>query len=316
MAENTMLTVKKYESQDKDTWDNFITNSKNGYFIFNRDYMEYHSDRFQDFSLMFFKENKLVAVIPANIENDEVTSHGGLTFGGIISNKKMTTSTMLKIFQKMKEYLKLQGVKELIYKPIPHIYHTIPAEEDLYALFLNKAKLIRRDVSSTINMEDKLPFNRNMKRKIRKSRKIGFKIQKSHDYEEFMKIEEKRLNEKYGVNPTHTGKEIKLLASNFPNNIKLFTAENQGEIHGGIIVFEDKYIAHGQYQASTDEGLYLNCNDLILDYLIGDYYKDKKYFDFGISNEKDGLYLNEGLLRYKSQFGAHAVVHDFYKLEI
>ncbi len=311
-----MLTVKKYESQDKNEWDDFVNHSKNGYFLFNRDYMEYHSDRFYDFSLMFFKGNKLMAVIPANIEDDKVISHGGLTFGGIISNKKMEIPIMLGIFQKLKEYLKLQGVKELIYKPIPHIYHTIPAEEDLYALFLNKAKLIRRDVSSTIYIDEKLSYSRNMKRKIRKGKEVGFKIQKSQNYEEFMKIEEKRLDEKYGVKPTHTGKEIKLLASKFPGNIKLFTAEKGEEIYGGVIIFESKYIAHGQYQASTDEGLRLNCNDLILDYLISDYYKDKKYIDFGISNENNGLYLNEGLVHYKSQFGAHAVVHDFYRLEI
>jgi hypothetical protein len=311
-----MLTVRKYESQDKNKWDDFITHSKNGYFLFNRDYMEYHSDRFYDFSLMFFKGNKLMAVMPANIEDDKVISHGGLTFGGIISGKKMETPGMLKIFQKLKEYLRLQGVKELIYKPIPHIYHTMPAEEDLYALFINKAKLFRRDVSSTIYMEEKLSYSRNMKRKIRKGKEIGFKIRESQDYEKFMEIEKKRLDEKYGVKPTHTGKEIKLLASKFPNNIKLFTAEKDGEIYGGVIVFEGKYIAHGQYQSSTDEGLDLNCNDLILDYLISDYYKDKKYIDFGISNEKNGLYLNKGLIHYKSQFGAQAVVHDFYKLEI
>jgi hypothetical protein len=311
-----MLTVKKYEPQYKNVWDNFITHSKNGYFFFNRDFMEYHSDRFCDFSLMFFKGNKLMAVIPANIESHKVTSHGGLTFGGIISHKKMETQIMLGIFQKLKEYLKLQGVKELVYKPIPHIYHTVPAEEDLYALFLNRAKLIRRDVTSAIYMEEKLPYSRNMKRKIRKSKEIGFKIQKSQDYEKFMQIEEKRLDEKYRIKPTHTGNEIKLLASKFPDNIKLFTAEKDGEIYGGVIIFEGENIAHGQYQASTDEGLNLNCNDLIFDYLIGGYYKDKKYFDFGISNEKNGLYLNKGLIHYKSQFGAHAVVHDFYKLEI
>jgi hypothetical protein len=223
---------------------------------------------------------------------------------------------MIEIFKKMKEYLRFHGVKELVYKTIPHIYHTIPAEEDLYALFLNKAKLIRRDVSSTIYMGDNLAYSRNLKRKIKKAKEIGFKIQKSQDYERFMKIQEGRLDEKYGVKPTHTAEEIKLLASKFPDNIKLFTAEKYGEIYGGIIIFEGKYIAHGQYQSSTDEGLELNCNDLIIDYLISDYYKDKKYIDFGISNERNGLYLNEGLLNYKSQFGARAVVHDFYKIDI
>ncbi len=311
-----MLSIRKYESQDKNRWDEFINYSKNGYFLFYRDYMEYHSDRFQDFSLMIFKDNKLIAILPANLEEDKLISHGGLTFGGIISNKKMQAPLMVEIFQELKEYLKQQGVKELIYKPTPYIYHTLPSEEDLYALFLNKAKLIRRDVSSTIYMEDKTAYNRNLKRKIKKTKEMGFKINRSNEYEKVMEIMAERLSGKYGVRPTHTGKEIKSLASKFPDNIKLFTAEINDEIYGGVIVFEDKHIAHGQYQATTDEGLRLNCNDLVFDYLIHDYYQDKRYFDFGISNENEGLYLNKGLIKFKSQFGAHTVVHDFYKLEI
>lgn len=199
---------------------------------------------------------------------------------------------------------------------MPYIYHTLPSQEDLYVLFLNKAELIRRDVSSTVYIEDKTSYSRNLKRKINKSKEMGFKINKSNEYERFMEIMTERLNGKYGVKPTHTGKEIKSLASKFPNNIKLFTAEINDEICGGVIVFEDKHIAHGQYQATTDEGLHLYCNDLVFDYLIHNYYKDKRYFDFGISNENDGLYLNKGLIKFKSQFGAHTVVHDFYKLEI
>ncbi|MGZ7068983.1 MAG: hypothetical protein ACXVHT_11820 [Methanobacterium sp.] len=278
--------------------------------------MEYHSDRFEDFSLMFFKGKKLVGVMPVNIKNDTVSSHDGLTFGGMVSDQKMKTEMMLNMFDLLKEFLKDNGVKNLLYKVIPHIYHTIPAEEDLYALFRNNAKLIRRDISSAISMGEKIPYSRNKKRKIKIGQKSGLKIQESSDFENFMAIEEKRLKEKYGITPTHTAEQINLLAKKFPNNIKLFTAEINNEIYGGVIVFESKNVAHGQYQSATDAGLKLNGTDLIFDFLINNYYKDKKYFDFGISTERNGHYLNEGLINYKEQFGARAVVHDFYKMDI
>jgi hypothetical protein len=310
-----MITVKKYESEDKNRWDDFIKRSKNGVFIFNRDYMEYHSDRFDDHSLLFFNKEKLVAVMPANIKKDKLSSHDGLTFGGIISNKKMTMTLMSEIFRELKAYLTDEGVKKVLYKAIPHIYHYLPAEEDLYALKINNAKLVKRDVSSTIHLKERIPYSRNKKRNLKNIKKTGLKIVKSHKFEDFMIIEEKRLAEKYGVKPTHTVDEINLLASRFPDNIKLFTVETDEEMYGGVIIFESENVAHAQYQAATDEGLKLGGTDLIFDFLINDYYKDKKYFDFGISTEKNGLYLNEGLISYKEQFGARAIVQDFYEWE-
>jgi hypothetical protein len=312
----TMISIKKYDPSNKPYWDDFVSRSKNGSFLFYRDYMDYHSDRFFDYSLLIFKGKKLVAILPANIKDNIIFSHQGLTFGGIISNKKMTMSLMMMIFQELKAYFKDNGIDKVIYKAIPHIYHSFPAEEDLYALIRYNAKLIRRDVSSTINMNERIPYSRNKKRNIKDTKTSGLTIRKSMNFEDFMDIEEKRLAEKYGVKPAHTKEEIKLLASRFPDQIKLFTLENNKEILGGVIIFESKNVAHGQYQAANDEGLKSGGTDLIFDFLINNYYKDKKYFDFGISTENNGLYLNEGLIHYKEQFGARSVVHDFYEWEI
>lgn len=308
-----MITVKKYSSKDKNRWDDFIKRSKNGVFIFNRDYMEYHSDRFEDDSLLFFKNKKLVALMPANIKKDTLYSHEGLTFGGIISNQKMTMTLMLEVFRQLKVYLKGEGIKKVLYKSIPHIYHSLPSEEDLYALKANDAELTRRDVSSTIFMEEKIPYSRNKKRNLKNIKKTDLKIVESNRYEDFMFIEERRLALKYGAKPTHSAEEIKLLASRFPDNIKLFTVEASEEMYGGVIIFESENVAHAQYQAATDEGLKLGGTDLIFDYLINDYYKAKRYFNFGISTENEGQYLNEGLIGYKEQFGARAIVQDFYE---
>ena len=47
----------------------------------------------------------------------------------------------------------------------------------------------------------------------------------------------------------------------------------------------------------------------------GDVYKNKKFFDFGISNENEGKIINKGLLKWKESFGARAIVHDFYEVK-
>jgi hypothetical protein len=310
------IEVVKYESNLKDRWDQFISNSKNGTFLFYRDYMEYHSDRFTDFSLMFYRKKKLIALLPASIKDNVLTSHGGLTFGGIVSDRKMRTSFMLKIFDNLLVFLKNQNINKVIYKAIPKIYHQIPADEDLYALFLNNAELIRRDLSSTIQLDEKISYNKGRKWSIKKSKSFGLKVKRSFDFESFMTIEEEILKNKYEVKPTHTSEEIEMLANKFPENIKLFGAFKKDTMLAGVIVYESKTVAHTQYIASSEEGKEYFSQDLILNYLIQEYYKEKRYFDFGISTEENGMLFNSGLAQYKEMFGASAVIYDFYEIDL
>ena len=51
--------IEKYSDKYKNQWDNFIQNAKNGTFLFKRNFMEYHADRFEDFSLLIFEKNKI-----------------------------------------------------------------------------------------------------------------------------------------------------------------------------------------------------------------------------------------------------------------
>lgn len=310
------IEVVRYNDSYRNKWDQFIDNAKNGHFIFKRDYMDYHADRFNDFSLMFFNGNKIIALLPANIESKNVISHGGLTFGGVVSDGKMNTAKMIKIFKALKEFLKENKIERFIYKAIPYIFHNSPAQEDLYALFINNAILIRRDIASCIFRDGKLKFSRLKKRNIKHCKANDLKVERSFNFKKYMEIKERDLVTKYGIKPVHTGNEISLLASKFPDNIKLFVIKKEDEILAGAIIYETKDVAHAQYLASTDEGKKMVASDLLFDYLINEYYKDKKYFDFGISTENNGFYLNRGLINYKERFGARGIVHDFYELKI
>ena len=111
------LQVTKYEGNRKLEWDNFLKSSKNGHFFFYRDYMEYHSDRFQDFSLIIYNDKgNIMVLLPASIDGDTVISHGGLTFGGFVCDSKMTAAKMLDVFANVKQFLKNAGVRMFIYK--------------------------------------------------------------------------------------------------------------------------------------------------------------------------------------------------------
>lgn len=311
------MTIVKYTIEQKNNWNEFVKNSKNAHFFFQRDYMEYHSDRFEDFSLMFFDEtDKLIAILPANIKEKILYSHQGLTFGGFLVDDKMKTETMLEIFESLKLFLKEQNIEKIVYKCIPYIYHIKPSEEDRYALFRNDATLIRRDVTSTIDLIEQVRYSKGRKWTINKAKKESIETFESDDYKTFWELLTGVLESNHEAKPVHTLEEIKKLASLFPKNIKLFLAKKDERIVSGALIYENQNIVHTQYLANSEEGRELGALDLLIDYLIKDIYKNKKYFDFGISNEDAGRYLNTGLIAQKEGFGARAVVHDFYELEI
>lgn len=311
------MKIVKYREEYKMEWDSFVSNSKNGHFFFQRNYMEYHADRFCDFSLLFFndKEN-LIAILPANMEENIVYSHQGLTFGGFLVNEKMKAETMLEIFETLKDYLRNEGIHKLVYKCIPYIYHRLPSEEDLYALFYNKARLVRRDVSSTILLEGKVKYQLQRQRAIKKAIKNGLEFGRSDDFESYWAILEEILHTQHDTMPVHSLDEIKRLSSLFPDNIKLFVAKKNGKVLGGTLIFENEDIVHTQYLANSSEGKKTGALDFVIDSLISKVYKDKKYLDFGMSNENKGKYLNLGLIAQKEGFGAGSVVYDFYELDI
>ena len=315
------MNIKIYEKSDVDTWNNFVDGAKNSHFFFNRGYMDYHSDRFKDFSLMIYNDKgKLISILPANVsENDGkkfLISHGGLTFGGFLTNENMKVETMLEIFDDVKIFLQQQNFSSIIYKCIPYIYWRYPSEEDKYALFIHDAKLIRRDVSTTIYLPQKYNYSRDRKYRLGKSKKNNVAVNKSDSYEDFINLENEILSKYHSTQAVHSKFELRLLAERFPQNIKLFIGGIDKKILAGAVVFEIGDTVHTQYLANSDEGRKIGALDAVIDYLLNEVYPDKKYFDFGISNENAGRYLNRGLIAQKEGFGARAVVHDFYELKI
>lgn len=312
------MQVQVYSQKDKTKWDDFISTSKNGTFLFYRDYMEYHSDRFKDFSLIVENDKgTIVSLFPAHRSGDVLESHGGLTYGGFVMGMNMTMPLMLNTFAGVLEFLRKKGLSSVIYKTIPFIYHLIPAEEDRYALYVNNAKLIRRDVLSVLELGRILPFQLRRQRGIKKARKNGLYWHQSDKFQKFWTILSNNLETKHKIKPVHTANEIEILNSRFKDNIKLFASFKDDMMFGGIIVYESQNVAHIQYTACSEEGKNMGALDILIDFLINEIYRGrKKYIDFGVSTEKEGRYLNVGLIDQKEGFGARSVMHDFYEITL
>ena len=87
-----MIEIHRYTAAYHRDWNDFVSESSNGTFLFLREYMEYHADRFTDYSLLVYDGNKLLALLPANRSGDVLYSHAGLTYGGLIVTTRNTTA--------------------------------------------------------------------------------------------------------------------------------------------------------------------------------------------------------------------------------
>jgi hypothetical protein len=313
--QHNMVEVVRYSARYKQDWDAFVRAAKNGTFLLLRDYMEYHADRFEDHSLLFYNKGKLVAVLPANTADDVLHSHAGLSYGGMLSGKSMKAPLMLQVFAALTDYCRSQGFAALYYKAIPYIYHQLPAEEDLYALFRSGAQLYRRDVNSVVDLGQPRTYSKDRRWRLSQARKKGLEVALSGDYDQFMKLEQELLQQKFNLRPVHTTAEMQRLADLFKQEIKLYTVSVGGKMVAGTIMFEAATVAHSQYMGANAEGHAFGATNVLVDHLLSEVYPHKKYFSFGVSTEQQGLYLNEGLVGYKESYGARSVVHDFYRLD-
>lgn len=307
-----VIRIEPYTSKHTDTWNIFISASKNGTFLFDRRYMDYHQDRFADHSLMVYEGEVLVAVFPANRVGDALYSHQGLTYGGVVTDKHMRADMMLEIFDALGSYARTQSIQAISYKAIPHIYHSYPSEEDLYALFRAGAQIVRTDVSTAILLSDPWPLHQSKKSGASRAQKAGLALQASDDFDAFFAMAQTRLMERYNTAPVHTAAEMRLLASRFPDNIKLFGVYFDAAMVAGAVVYITHQVIHTQYIASTEEGRDMRAVDYLIAHLIKTLPGKQAYFDFGISNEEQGKILNVGLAKQKEEFGGRSIVHQTY----
>ncbi len=278
--------------------------------------MEYHNDRFNDFSLLVFKDEKLVAILPANRVEDCVYSHQGLTYGGLVFKENLKLNSVLLIYKALLKFLNEAKISELQLKILPSIYNTLPNDEQSYIMFLLNAKLNRRDALSVIDYRQVLKFSKDRLEGVKRGKKHGLVIKEVGSFESFWStVLEPNLNEKHNVKPVHSLAEITVLKTNFGKQIRQFNVYQNNQIVAGTTIFESKYVAHSQYISGNNQKNELGSLDFLHHYLITSVFNNKRFFDFGVSNVNNGRQVNQGLQYWKEGFGARTVTQDFYTVD-
>lgn len=309
--------VLRYSPAQRKVWNDFVTHSCNATFLLQREYMDYHSERFTDCSLLLYRKRKLIALLPGNLSGTYFHSHQGLTYGGLVTTAQTSLLEVETSLRLAATYLRdFHNVSSIIYRAIPAIYHRYPAEEDLYALFRLGATLCARSVATVVPAETRLNFSTLRRRGIRKAQEAGLTVSESYDFAPFWRILEENLQSRHGVAPVHSIDEITLLQRKFPRHIRLFCTYEQNTPVAGCVVYNTERVAHAQYIAASPRGKECGALDMLFHTLLTRHYATQPYFDFGISTENGGKTLNTGLLFQKEGFGGRAVVYDTYEWKL
>ena len=313
-----MFEIRRYTAGQADEWNAFVAASKNGTFLFDRRYMDYHSDRFEDCSLMVYYKSELYALLPANRVADTLYSHQGLTYGGLLMTSDSKTAVVRDAFVAVNAFLRQEGIRRVRYKHMPWIYAAQLAEEDLFALHhVCQAQICSRDVSSVVMLSHRLPLSELRRRCVKKAQKAGVVIRESEDCSEFWPLLEANLKARYNARPVHSLEEITMLRSRFPQHIRLFVACKDGRVIGGTLLYICARTVKTQYISANEEGRRVGALDLLFTTLLDQCSENgMEYFDFGTSNRPDNNDLNDSLIFQKEGFGGRAVCYDTYEYSL
>ena len=307
------VLVKRYAPGLAADWLKILANSRNGVFFFDRNFIEYHGDRFTDFSAVAYLDGEPVALLPACIDvaSGHVSSHSGLTFGGVVLKRELRGDVAIKLIYALLNSLKEWDAQTLTVKLLPQVFATYPSAETEYALWRRGFSLVRRDLSSILPLQNSLPFNTSKAQSVRKARKASL-IVGIASVAGFHALLEDVLIRQHGVSPVHSLEEMELLVARFPERIYVRAATKGDELLAGALIFNYGHIWHTQYLASSDAGRELGALDLVIDSVIDEARSQGvTHLSFGTSTEQAGTALNQGLIWQKESYGARSITHDF-----
>jgi hypothetical protein len=318
------LSVRSFGAADTQAWDAFCADSFQATFLHSRRFLSYHRDRFIDRSLVLERDGTIEALLPAAqhlLEPDCVVSHPGITYGGLVHDQRLVGQHTLTGLQLAAAHFRGIGYRRFVYKPVPHIYQRVPAQDDLYALFRGGASRVRCDLSSTIDLAHRRPVASRRRRGVAKAHKAGVSLGTTTSgqpgLQALWQVLEQNLSSKHGARPVHTLAEITLLIDRFPENIQVLVAQLDGRVVAGVVLFVTPSVWHAQYIASDELGRKVCALDLLFEHAVsGAEQARARWFDFGISNEQNGQVLNEGLYEFKTEFGGGGMVHEIYELAL
>lgn len=277
--------------------------------------MEYHSDRFEDYSLLVFEDEKLISILPANRIDDTIFSHQGLTYGGFVFENDISILQIKLVILNTLSFCKENNFKTLKIKEIVSIYLTNSNKGISSFLLENGAIINSKKMNLAIDFKSDFKVSKSKLKHFKRINSIGLEIKKEDDLSVFWnEVLIPRLDQKFGSKPVHSIDEISKLKAKFPENIHQYNVYLDNEILAGITIFKTNNVIKSQYGATTENGEKYRALDFLCINLINEF-KDKfDFFDMGTVDDDSELGYNIGLFNQKKELGCNVFEQNFYDL--
>jgi len=306
------MEIYFYRTKMQAAWDAFIE-AHRAAFIFKRGFMEYHSQRFTDSSLLVYDHGNIVALLPANKIGDVLYSHKGLSFGGFIYQKGLSQPKVLAIWEASLRFLTEKGLNSIIYKALPTYQAQNFSDTDALPLFYAKAFLQYREVSQVWMGSPHFQLRR--KRGVKKASKAGLVFSdKWEGLDAFWDILKHTLFHRHAATPVHTLAEISGLQQKFPYNIRFCSVRrSNGQLVSGAVIFCYPYCWHVQYIAANAFGKQNGAPDFLIYRLMQEMPAGMR-LSFGVSSLRQAQQINKGLFDWKQGWATQVFPHDTYEI--
>lgn len=316
------MRIEPFSELQKNDWDDFVWRSNNGTLFHTRRFLSYHpADRFKDASLVFYKENQILALLPATEINRDgqkiLSSHQGASYGGFVALSPLSVKDAFLLVENLQDYARQEKYDGIDMTLPPQIYLNRPNNYIEFAMVKNGFTYRKREISSVIPLDFSVDeilntFNPSSRRAVRRAKKQNVFVEQSNQYETFYEILKRNLKMRHQVTPTHTVEELLKLKDLFPERIKLFAAFAGETMVAGVVMFIcNSNVALAFYISHNEEYQHFRGVNLLF-YEIIKWCIEKKYrfLDYGIFTVN--MEPNWGLGRFKESFGAQGVFRDSF----
>jgi hypothetical protein len=321
--------IMEYNDEYEEKWDNLVLNeSSNGNFLQTRNFLNYHKkDKFIDCSLMFFKGETLVAVLPAcEVDNGKtLISHVGSTFGGIIIKSGFCNTSNYKwIFEEMISYFIGHGYEKVELRMPNWLYKREDRHNELLDYFFQlNGFTMRKEVGffvdlDTIGNDYEEHFDSLRKRKLKKANKQGLLFKEVTDddgIKDFYNVLYDNMR-KFDTTPLHSYEEmVDFKRRRICNEVYFYGVYHEDKMIAGSMVFNfcNKKVFHTQYLASRQDCLEYCPNEFLYTSLIRQAKQEGyRYLSYGTATLEHGNVYNESLGMYKEGFDTDSYVNTTY----
>jgi hypothetical protein len=320
--------VVPYEEPLRSAWETLVLHAQNGCLFHRRRFLDYHPlGRFTDASLLFYKGNRLLAILPGAQLHDgfgkEFRSHPGASWGGFVFANRPRIAHTTALIQTFCGYLHTNDFSRATLTLPPFCYWDLPDTSLEFAL--QRAGFTRRREELTsivpINSATITPITRTaaFARGARKAQKMGVcadQLDSVDALRHFHSILSRRLSTQYNVVPTHTLDELLHLRDLFPHDIRLFAASHDSSILAGVLCFEARHnVSLAFYISHTPLAQRYRPLNLIFTHMYQHYAsRGFNFIDLGLCS--DNMSPNFGLARFKEESGAFHSFRTTWSIEL